>query len=278
MPATQLSGIDQTCEGDPCDALKLVPINGNLGTCGAGILHATSCQIGCDTGYHVVGDPVSCNAGQLKLQQTPVCIGNPCAAISPLPPHSQPGTCGVEVLHGQSCSIECNFGWLGRGPNERQCFAGQFQGEPQRCIQDPGPDVLDKMDQSIDSINKINQNIANIKIQQQVEEQKHTAIEQHGLDVNAEVARKSVPVWLKAIAGYPKRGYLPIDINNQYTYDRVYMPPQTSTDANLLKKGQQLETSADALHAQRVETMESTCKQNTCDVTADTFKTPSTSV
>jgi len=129
----------------------------------------------------------------------------------------------------------------------------------------------------MDNINKINDKIHQIQIAKQVEQQKITAIEQHALDVNAAVARSYVPLWQKAIAGYPKRDYKPIDINNQYTYDRVYMPPQTSTDQKVLTNGQQLSAQAEALHEQRVTNMEATCKENTCDVTADTFKTASTS-
>jgi hypothetical protein len=129
------------------------------------------------------------------------------------------------------------------------------------------------MDESIDSIHKLNQNMHEIQIQQEVEKSKQLAIEQHGLDVNAEVARKYVPLWQKAIAGLPKRGYKPIDINNKYTYDRVYMPPETSTDQKVLDAGKSLAASADALHIQRVEAMQAKCAGKTCDVTADTFKT-----
>jgi len=276
--ATTLSGVDQKCEGDPCDGLKLVPINGQLGDCGAVIGHDSKCQIQCDTGYHVEGDSPSCFAGQLKVQVTPVCIGNPCPPISPLPPHALPGTCGVEVLHGATCSLECEFGWLGRGPNERQCFAGSFQGEAQRCIKDPGPDVLDKLDEHISNINKMTQHMEEMKLQAKVEDYQHQAIEAHGKETLAAEHEKLVPLWQKEIRGLPQRSYQPIDIQNRYTYNRVYMPPETNTDEAVLKKGDSLAKSAEALHAQRVEAMESKCKENTCDVTADSFKTADTSV
>jgi len=274
--ATVLAGSTQTCEGDPCDGLKLVPINGQLGDCGLDIKHGGSCQIQCDTGYHVEGDAPSCFAGQLKVQITPVCIGDPCPAISPLPPHALPGTCGVEVLHGQTCSIECEFGWLGRGPNERMCFAGKFQDQPQHCIQDPGPDVLTKMDKNVADIKQIDKSMDDMKLQQQVEDANQAAIVAHGKAKNAAEREKLVPLWQKAIEEPVLRSYKPIDINNQYTYDRVYMPPQTATDAGVIKKAQDLDGGLDAIHATRVETMQTKCAESTCQVTADSLKTDET--
>jgi hypothetical protein len=60
--------------------------------------------------------------------------------------------------------------------------------------------------------------------------------------------------------------YKPIDINNQYTYDRVYVPPETATDQKVLSEAKSVLGTLDALHEKRVETMTAKCSEPTCDV------------
>jgi hypothetical protein len=101
----------------PSSCQIIAPEHGNVGNCPAVMEDGRSCSFNCNSGFKVTGPALTtCSEGVLKAQS---CEPISCPNVTP-PLHGRWGTCQANkpLLHGESCTPECNDGYSLSKPYE----------------------------------------------------------------------------------------------------------------------------------------------------------------
>ena len=95
----------------------VAPGNGTLGACPGTLQHNETCTPACDTGFMLSGES-TCNDGTFVPA---VCLA-PCTVVAPA--NGTLGNCTQELPSGETCTPECNSGYVLSG--ESTCNDGTF--------------------------------------------------------------------------------------------------------------------------------------------------------
>jgi len=98
---------DFTCLESPCDLTA--PLNGGFGDCPTRLKSRENCTNTCEPGYTSTGD-VSCLLGETSNS---TCQPKKCTFTPPI--NGSRGNCPLVLLSGQTCSTQCDHGYMGKG-------------------------------------------------------------------------------------------------------------------------------------------------------------------
>jgi hypothetical protein len=106
------------------------PANANQGTCTQAMNNGDTCQLGCNSGYSLVGAATTCSGGALTYQS---CAANSCPVTAPA--NGGVGNCPPTLPPGGSCNFTCNPHYQLDGA-ATQCVGGVLLA--QQCDGGPG--------------------------------------------------------------------------------------------------------------------------------------------